>query len=258
MKVRVVLLIALLLVVMSSFVGAYRSAEAKPTLYPPCTPGQYDMIDWMTMDPGLDNHLAINDLNDVPLYTYVQADSSKIYFMKGPGGYPWDIWISDGTYIYWWATEGNYTDPRSYSKAYSNYNFKATPRCATIDSSPSNIFANSNSATGHYDDCTWWATTYVGYTIFDLWGPLQGHFGDLGTEANPIDYLILSYRWNCNSDYSVCGCQEKFYFSKKYGWFKWTRTNLVADPSINCNAPNDDVSYYHLRPGRITPYFPCQ
>jgi hypothetical protein len=67
-----------------------------------CPAGQYDMLDWMTLDSGL---RASNFLqgNANPLYTNIW--SSKFYWTKGASGYPWDIQLFDNNYIYLWITE---------------------------------------------------------------------------------------------------------------------------------------------------------
>ena len=98
MKIR--RLVLLVTAVAGLVVSACHRAGAQATVG--CPSGTYDMLDWMTMDSGLRNsNYLVGTAN--PLYTDLAG--SKFYWTKGAKGYPWDIQLYDGKYIYLWITE---------------------------------------------------------------------------------------------------------------------------------------------------------
>ena len=74
-------------------------ARAETTI--PCPAGTYDMLDWMTLDSDLRATYHLEGTSN-PLYTVMYSD--KFYWVKGGLGYPWDIQLYDGKYIYLWIT----------------------------------------------------------------------------------------------------------------------------------------------------------
>jgi hypothetical protein len=78
-----------------------------------CPAGQYDMLDWMTLDSDQrGSHFLQGNAN--PLYTTMW--STKFYWTKGASGYPWDIQLYDNNYIYLWITEWTWTNPYTFKK----------------------------------------------------------------------------------------------------------------------------------------------
>jgi hypothetical protein len=89
--------------------------------------GQYDMLDWMTLDSDLRGSQFLQG-NANPLYTTMW--STKFYWTKGASGYPWDIQLYDNNYIYLWITEWTWSEPHTFKKFALNYNMPLAPRCA--------------------------------------------------------------------------------------------------------------------------------
>ena len=87
--------------------GSPTSSAAESTIT--CPPGTYDMLDWMTLDSDLRATYHMEGSSN-PLYTNMQ--SGKFYWIKGGLGYPWDIQLYDGKYIYLWITELSWTVPK--------------------------------------------------------------------------------------------------------------------------------------------------
>ena len=61
-----------------------------------CGPGEFDMLDWATLDPDLAAGFHMEG-NANPLYTVVQKD--KFFWIKSASGYPWDIQLTDKSNI---------------------------------------------------------------------------------------------------------------------------------------------------------------
>src|SRR5215510_8277213 len=86
-------------------------ASAEATIS--CSSGEYDMLDWMTLDSDLRSKDHLSGTAN-PLYTTME--STKFYWTKGGSGSPWDIQLYDDKYIYLWVTEYSWSDPESYKK----------------------------------------------------------------------------------------------------------------------------------------------
>src|SRR6266699_1868838 len=84
---RVPLIIATLIVVC---LGYPTRSAAQSTIT--CPSGTYDMLDWMTLDSSLRSTYHLEGTSN-PLYTVMQP--GKFYWVKGGGGYPWDIQLYD-------------------------------------------------------------------------------------------------------------------------------------------------------------------
>jgi len=85
MKFRIYLLAVAALLWIGLFLGATQ-ARAESTIS--CPSGEYDMLDWMTMDSDLrSSHYMTGSAN--PIYTDIGPD--KFYWTKSGIGYPWDI-----------------------------------------------------------------------------------------------------------------------------------------------------------------------
>src|SRR5262245_60126627 len=92
----------------------------------PCTPSQYDMMDWFVMSASLSGQYHLMGTTN-PQYTY-RVDGG-FYHVKGSAGYPWDVNYYDNNFVYQWATEYHWGDPTSYKAFTSTTTMPWTPRC---------------------------------------------------------------------------------------------------------------------------------
>jgi hypothetical protein len=234
-----------------------------------CPAGQYDMLDWLTLDSDLrdSNFLAGADL---PQYTAVWANdpSPKYFWLKGSSGHPWDINLFDNSYIYRWKTEGDnaWNDPTSFKKAYTNTNKPFIARCANAGSPgwrqaipPTGTPFNTQY--GVYQSCQLVEVRNLNWVVNELWGPYSENFG--GNIPNPITTLVVSYRHGCtkNQDGSYsCKEKEAYHLAQRYGLVQWQHfsSNNTCDIHGNCTWTNDNTSTHStLSPGSAVPDTPC-
>jgi hypothetical protein len=104
------------------FAFTVRLAHAEQTIN--CRSGEYDLLDWMSIDSDLCESHFMTGSN--PEYTLLTSE--KFYYTKGQAGYPWDINLFDNNYIYLWITEYNWNDPHTYKKFTYNTNMPIAPR----------------------------------------------------------------------------------------------------------------------------------
>src|SRR5713226_1201790 len=81
------------LIIISISLGYPTRSAAQSTAA--CPSGTYDMLDWMTLDSSLRATYHMEGTN--LLYTIIQP--GKFYWIKGGGGYPWEIQRYDTNYI---------------------------------------------------------------------------------------------------------------------------------------------------------------
>ncbi len=93
MKLRTFLLTSAVLVGLGLF-QTVTPAHAESTIS--CPSGEYDMLDWMTMDSDLRSSKYLGGSAN-PLYTDMWA--GKFYWTKSGTGYPWDIQLYDNNNI---------------------------------------------------------------------------------------------------------------------------------------------------------------
>jgi len=223
---------------------AQSSAEQTIT----CPSGQYDMLDWLTMDSDLrGSHYFTNSSN--PLYTVVYTSgSTKFYWLKGGSGFPWDINLYDSNYVYRWVTENVWGDPTTYKKAYTNTNHPFVARCAAAGSPGWNQVipptgSPFNSQYAIYDHpagtngCHLASVNNLKYVVNEVWGPYSENFG--GNIPNPIQTLVVAYRWGCdnngNGTYS-CSNKEEYHLTQRYGLVQWKhfQSNGTCDANGKC------------------------
>lgn len=241
---RAVLVAALLFLCLSAF-SKQNFAYAESTIS--CPAGQYDMLDWMTLDSDLraTSHLS-GSAN--PLYTTMQP--GKFYWTKGGNGYPWDIQLYDNNYIYQWITEYAWNNPQSYKKFSYNTNMPFAPRCAKAGFPGSTIKVPNTSYQIH-TSCTSFTAHGLKQGINQLWGPYWLSFG--GVLPNNTPTLVLSYRYNCDSNYQNCGDKEEYYFQKRYGLVQWVHYSLVSGQY----QQQQKSVFNQLSSGVATPQFQC-
>lgn len=222
-------------------------AKAESTIS--CPSGQYDMLDWMTLDSNL---LATNHLEGTsnPLYTIMQ--SGKLYWIKGVLGYPWDIQLYDNNYIYLWITELSWTVPQSYKKFTNNTNLPLVSRCANAGF-PGTVVKSTNTSYDLHTNCSQSCSVTLGLqnSINEVWGPYYLSLG--GSLPSNMKTLVISYRYNCNASFANCIDKEEYYLNQQYGLVQWAHYVLAN----GVYAQMQRTVFNKLMPGTVAPYFPC-
>jgi hypothetical protein len=178
-----------------------------------CPAGEFDMLDWATMDPDLAAgfHMAGNA---TPLYTVIQ--NGKFYWLKSDTGFPWDIQLTDRRYIYLWVTEQDWNNPYSFKKSTNNTNMPLAPRCAK-GGYPGSSVQSANTSFQIVHSCIQAVTSNLGTMVNEVWGPYKLSLG--GSLPNNMDVLVVSYRYNCDAGYGNCQDREEYTLNKRsMGW----------------------------------------
>ncbi len=212
-----------------------------------CPSGQYDMLDWMTLDSDLrGSHYLQGNANR--LYTAIQ--NSKFYWTKGGLGYPWDIQLYDAKYIYLWITEWTWTNPTTFKKFALNYNMPLAPRCAKAGF-PGSAIKVPDTYYELHTSCKSYSLANLRYGINEVWGPYYKTFG--GSLPANLKTLVVSYRYNCNSLYGNCGDKEEYYLAQRYGLVQWKHYTL----SNGSYVERQKSVFNNIGSGATTPNFPC-
>ena len=220
-------------------------AHAESTIS--CPSGTYDMLDWMTMDSDLRLSQHLNGTAN-PLYTSMQ--SGKFYWTKGGTGSPWDIQLYDNNYIYLWITEYAWNYPNTYKKFSNNYNMPLTRRCAS-GGFPGSAIKVSNTSYDIHTSCNGYTTHNLQHAINEVWGPYNTSFG--GSLPSNMPILVVSYRYNCDSNYGNCADKEEYYLSKRYGLVQWVHYTLKS----GSYQQQQKSVFNQLRSGTTSPKFVC-
>lgn len=212
-----------------------------------CPSGTYDMLNWMTLDSAISagHHLA-GDAN--PLYTSLAP--GKFYWTKGARGTPWDIQLFDSKYIYLWITELNWNDPHTFKKFTYNTNMPLVPRCAKGGFPGSKILV-PNTSYQTYTDCNHYKVQDLKKGINEVWGPYQLSLG--GDLPSPLQVLVASYRYNCDTNYANCGDKEEYYVAQRYGLVQWVHYSLAS----GTYQMRQRTVFNRMMTGGTTPSFPC-
>lgn len=217
-----------------------------------CPSGTYDMLDWMTMDSSLRSTYHLEG-NSNPLYTVM--GSGKFYWVKGGLGYPWDIQQYDNNYIYLWITELSWTVPQSY-KVFNGSppDLKLVPRCAK-GGSPGSTITVPNTSYDLHTNCSNTCSVTLGLqsSVNEVWGPYTYSFG--GSLPSNLPTLVISYRYNCDTNYANCGDKEEYYVAQKYGLVQWV--HYIRIPATGSYAQLQKTIFNKLVVGVVTPDFPC-
>jgi hypothetical protein len=212
-----------------------------------CPAGQYDMLDWMTLDSDLQaSHFLQGNAN--PLYT--TKVSTKFYWTKGASGYPWDIQLYDSNYIYLWITEWTWGNPYTFKKFALNNNMPLAPRCAKAGY-PGSAVKAPNTYYEIHTSCKNYTLANLKYAVNEVWGPYYYSLG--GSLPANMKTLVVSYRYNCNSSYGNCGDKEEYYLGQRYGLVQWVHYTL----SNGTYVQRQKSVFNKLASGKTTPYFPC-
>ena len=244
MKVSAVLFAALF-ICSAGFIIHSSPAHAESTIS--CPSGQYDMLDWMTLDSDLRSTSHLTGTAN-PLYTTMWPD--KFYWTKGGNGYPWDIQLYDNTYIYLWITEYSWNDPTTYKKFTDNTNMPLAPRCAK-GGFPGSTVTVPNTSYEIYTSCSSFTTHDLKNAVNQVWGPYNLSFG--GVLPNNTPTLVVSYRYNCDSSYNNCGDKEEYYLQQRYGLVQWIHYTLVN----GAYQQTQRSVFNQLTGGTVSPDFQC-
>ncbi len=244
MKLRTYLLASAVLMWLGLF-QSVTSAHAESTIS--CPPGQYDMLDWMTMDSDLRGSKYMAGTAN-PLYTDMW--STKFYWTKSGTGYPWDIQLYDNNNIYLWITEYAWSNPSSYKKSTYDTNMLLTHRCATAGF-PGSTIKVANTAYQIYTDCNHHTDHTLKTANNQVWGPYYLSLG--GNLPNNMKALVVSYRYNCDSNYGNCGDKEEYYLSQRYGLVQWIHYALIK----GVYQQQQKSVFNQIKSGTTTPDFKC-
>ncbi len=224
-------------------------ARAESTIT--CSVGQYDMLDWMTLDDDLRATYHLEGTSN-PLYTVMWPD--KFWWLKTGNGYPWDIQLFDNNYIYLWITELSWTVPQSYKKFTFNTNLPLVPRCAT-GGFPGSTIDVPNTSYDLHTNCDQGCSVTLGLQTArnEVWGPYHYTFG--GDLPNALPTLVIRYQYNCDVNYQNCGDREEYYVTQRYGLVQWIHYVLLQGQQDYQQVGM--TVFNKLVPGIVDPNFPC-
>ncbi len=253
-----------LVALVATFFWFASSAVAQVQSTITCPAGQWDVLSVSMLDPGLVGqhyHMQNSAGGSATAYKFTTwiPSENKLYYVKNPQGYPWDINLYDSNYIYQWITEVTWTDPYQYKKfnngtgsSTADFSFRWAPRCGTPGSSnmwnPPTAGAQYNSRFEIHpqnptqqpsmSECSLpYKESYLGYTLLELKSVASITLHD--TRTNPpttinAQDLPLQYTWGCGSeDVNSCTDREVFDYAvdqnpnpvdglkHSYGWVKW-------------------------------------
>ena len=245
------------------------AAQIQSTISCPAGYGYWDTLSVMMMDPGLAPNYHMEGYNssgnpDSYMYTTWSSSQNKVWYIKNPKGYPWDINIYDYQpgipaqgYVYQWVTEVNWSSD-SQCKKFNNgsgsstadYSFRWAARCATPGGANSS-FWNAPPPSQPYNSNF--------YTISSGTITNQQNLGDALLELKPTGTITiydtrttpatsfsaatmpLQYTYSCYlQDANACKSREVFDYAvdtnvnpvdnvkHSYGWVQWRLYNNTA------------------------------
>jgi hypothetical protein len=221
-----------------------------------CPAGTEDMLSYFVMGyPNrVDHYMGPGNAN--PIYSSITPDlqasfAAQGYFVwtKGVRGYPWDIKVFDGNYVYDRSTELTWSDPTSF-KRFSK-DLPMSPRCVSTKKGTTNIkIPASGTVYGSYYNCTLSQTSNLNYVVNSISKPSMANAGgNLGV----VQTRKFQYQYGCDSTYSNCTDMEVFSLGYQIGLYDWKRYiaqngswTLQQDSAIN-----------NLSAGQTTPDLPC-
>src|ERR1035437_6247087 len=208
----------------------------------------YIMLDWMTMSPTLraTHHLEGTKLDHVTRSNdvYTQVNAGHYYATKGGSGWPWDIKIFDGSYIYESTTENGWT-AATMGKRFESLDpligFKGVPLAKRI----MNIGDSVLSSDGRYmiyTACGVGTEQNDGHVKCTLWGPYTETIPGAGGNLPPgLTTLRITYEWGLDSGYNhqTGSVKETNTFCQPYGWVRWQSQNWNVGAGAY-DSPNDE------------------
>ena len=125
-----------------------------------------------------------------------------------------------------------------------------TARCSK-GGFPGSSITVSNTNYDIYTDCTHHTTHSLKKAVNEVWGPYSLSFG--GSLPNNMSTLVVSYRYNCDNNYSNCSDKEEYYLSQKYGLVQWVHYTLVG----GVYQQQQKSVFNQLSAGITVPKFQC-
>ncbi len=221
-----------------------------------CAQGTEDMLNYFVMGSPkrTDHYMGPGNAN--PVYSYINPDDGSSFatagyflWMKGSGGFPWDIKAFDSNYVYDRTTEYHWTDPYSFKRW--SIDLPISQRCVPVKKPGADIKVPASKPNyTFYLSCTAQQTQNLGYVWNSITKPLPVNTnGSLGT----VSTRYFKYRYGCDSGYANCTDMEVYSLGYQVGLFDWkhyVNQNgsfiLVQEAVIN----SFDV-------GQTTPDLPC-
>lgn len=214
-----------------------------------CAADEYDMVDWMTLDPDLRDHWKMTGSHI--LATTVWPD--KIWWVKHAAkdaagtvyGNIWDAWIYDDQSVYWYLTEvdngmswDDLNTARYFKRAALSTNFRAAARCQKVG-----VIVNvPDTRYVIHQNCAETGVLGLKGARYTVSAPaLVNLGGDLGART----VLKLTEDYNC--DAAGCSDHETWYLDRRYGLVRWERSG----------SANQVTTFSSWDPGTVRPYFPC-
>ncbi|MBA3914394.1 MAG: hypothetical protein H0X25_11220 [Acidobacteriales bacterium] len=210
-----------------------------------------------------ENHLGSLVAGTNPTYSYWDVPNHRMFLMKGLyhdpksgvaiGGFPWDVNIVEEDFVYQWATELSWSDPRQF-KAFAS---KSWPNgkggivwCQRFvaPGAFSAPIVTADSTYNEYASCVPGPSKTLGGPIMTkIEGPITTNLG--GMLGPSQECLVQSYFWGPGFIN-----MEVNYYALGFGhvqWQFWTLQNGLYDVK--------DVKLFNqiILGGSPAPYFPC-
>lgn len=214
---------------------------SRPASSQVCLPSQFDMLQWMAPSQGLQNGA----------FYVVQPMSGTFYWVKSANGYPWDVDLFDGAYIYQSITEQVWNQPTTFKRFVQPLRWM--PRCVDMPTTPGKIASitvnSSDTDFEIHSSCTSYTVSNLGNVVNELWGPYQRQIGM--QPAAPT--ITLSYRYSCDSSFSSCKYKETFDLQQGTGLVRWTLYQLQSGVYWQQNQTVHGAA----TAGAVMPVHPC-
>lgn len=250
MKRITVFLVALLFLVCLACAQTWHAAQSQ------------DMLEWVAMTPALADSYHFAGANGAnPLFTTVWP--GKYYQVKSDIGFPWDINLYDQKYVYLWITELDWSNAATFKKfhaaAAGDLSMPLLPRYLVVPSTPGKLatIKVSDSSYEYHSSCNQFEVKSLGHVINEVWGPYQEYAGITnpdGSYVGDVTALDVSYRYNCDSQYSQCKDKEVFHVAKPYGLFHWEH---FSSPDGKSWTLENQTQFKNIVAGTVSPVFPC-
>jgi hypothetical protein len=227
----------------------------------------YTMLNWMLMSPSLaaTEHFAGTDLDGTTPsnHLYTQLDTSNFYWVKGDGGYPWDIELYDSSYIYLSTTEYSYalaTAGKRFESLNPTIGLKGVPFAKTSMNIGDSVLS-TDTRLAIYTACGTATYTNLGTAKTTLTGPYVETIGGAGANL-PVNLttIHLEYEWGLNGSYAhqSGSTKETYTFAQPYGLVHW-QTQTWNTGTGSYGAPTAATNYDILTAGvaGLPAYDPC-
>jgi hypothetical protein len=185
----------------------------------------------------------------------------KVWRIKGPKGYPWDVMLYDEEYVYDHITELDWNDAKSYKKFVGNFTNNSGkvvdgiprfPRYITDGLPTEPLVCPVSNFRLHYN-CKWdGKSNGVGKVRNQLFGPVPiDHMGDIGVQ----DTYICIYNWNGVA--STYQDEEVYWYVPNFGLARWTHAKLNASTGMYELDKPESIHNNIFAGGTPPVYFPC-